>query len=47
MTTGGRLQQLAEANNIPVFKIEHKPSRGPLCFFIPTPRVRRNSIYQG
>jgi glucose/mannose-6-phosphate isomerase len=38
MTTGGRLQQLAEANNIPVFKIEYKAQpRAALGFsFIPT-----------
>jgi glucose/mannose-6-phosphate isomerase len=38
MTTGGKLQQMAEANNIPVFKIEYKAQpRAALGFsFIPT-----------
>jgi glucose/mannose-6-phosphate isomerase len=38
MTTGGKLQELAEANNIPVFKIEYKAQpRAALGFsFIPT-----------
>jgi glucose/mannose-6-phosphate isomerase len=37
MTTGGKLQQMAEANNIPVFKIEYKAQpRAALGFsFIP------------
>jgi len=38
MTTGGKLQELAEANNIPVFKIEYKAQpRAALGFsFLPT-----------
>src|SRR4030042_1505805 len=38
MTTGGKVQQMAEANNIPVFKIEYKAQpRAALGFsFIPT-----------
>jgi glucose/mannose-6-phosphate isomerase len=38
MTTGGKLQQLAEANNIPVFKIEYQAQpRAALGFsFLPT-----------
>jgi glucose/mannose-6-phosphate isomerase len=38
MTTGGKLQQMAEVNNIPVFKIEYKAQpRAALGFsFIPT-----------
>ena len=38
MTTGGKLQQMAEANNIPVFKIEYKAQpRAALGYsFLPT-----------
>jgi glucose/mannose-6-phosphate isomerase len=44
MTTGGKLQQMAGANNIPVFKIEYKAQpRAALGFsFIPTLGVLQN-----
>jgi glucose/mannose-6-phosphate isomerase len=44
MTTGGKLQQMAEANNVPVFKIEYKAQpRAALGFsFVPTLGVMQN-----
>ena len=44
MTTGGKLKELAEANNIPVFKIEYKAQpRAALGFsFLPTLGVMQN-----
>ena len=47
MTTGGKLQQMAEANNIPVFKIEYKAQpRAALGFsFIPTLGVMQKLGY--
>jgi len=44
MTTGGKVQELAEANNIPVFKIEYRAQpRAALGFsFLPTLGVLQN-----